>query len=280
MNHHPSPIIYYLPFIIAVAALLLWGCSTSKQVQEQSTATAAAETYKQYVLSNRLTTKAVTAKIKAKVGTGKRDVTLSGNLRMMRDDVIQISLSLLGFEVGRLEFTELEVLVVDRVNKAYARVPYSKVDFLRAAELDFYSLQALFWNELFVPGAVDAALGIDEFSVSSAGSHTLLSLKSAPKLDYDFLTITETGLIDRVMVNTKNNAKSDNLLCIYDDFTEFAGRQFPTEVNLKFSADKTYTLDLELSSLSNKDDWERRTSVSSKYVLMDVNKYLDHLTNQ
>lgn len=71
---------------------------------------------------------------------------------MKRDQMIRISLRMLGFEVGVMEFTPADVLVIDRFNKQYVRAAYNEVGFLRQAGLDFYSLQALFWNELFLPG--------------------------------------------------------------------------------------------------------------------------------
>lgn len=133
-----------------------------------------------------------------------KGVTLSGTLRVKRNDVVQLSLSLLGFEVGRMEFTPADVLIIDRVNKQYVRAPYSQVSFLRTAQLDFYALQSLFWNELFVPGQTSAAGSLQRFRAASAGSHTLLTLPDAPRLAYEFLTVTESGLIDRVTVQSRS----------------------------------------------------------------------------
>lgn len=58
----------------------------------------------------------------------------------------------MGSEVGRLEFTPDYVLVIDRMHKEYLKGDYNQLDFLRDNGLNFYSLQALFWNQALPPG--------------------------------------------------------------------------------------------------------------------------------
>ena len=97
----------------------------------------------------------ITSKVKFSVEVGARQMTLTGNLRMKRDDVIRLQLMAFGFvEAGRLEFTKEYVLIMDRIDKLYMKVPYAQIDFLRNSQIDFYVLQSLFWNELFQPGKV------------------------------------------------------------------------------------------------------------------------------
>ena len=85
---------------------------------------------------------------------GDKEITVPGSLHMRRDKVIRLQLfiPLLGSEVGRLEFTPDYVLVIDRMHKEYIKGDYNQLDFLRDNGLNFYSLQALFWNQLFLPG--------------------------------------------------------------------------------------------------------------------------------
>lgn len=261
------------------AALLLAACGTTKKAAEGGTEgsrnTAA---YVKKVIANSQTATAVTAKMKARVQFGDKDISLGGSLKMMRDDVIQLSLTFLGMEVGRMEFTQNEVLIVDRVNRQYARVPYNKVKFLQSANLDFFALQSLFWNELFVPGQHDISTQTGAFSVASSGEHTLLTLTSAPKLDYKFLTITNSALIDRTTVYSKNLSQTDNLECRYGNFVKLGGKYFPSTVNINFKGEKNVTLDLTLNSLNNATGWATRTEVSSKYKTMDVERLLSKMT--
>ena len=98
--------------------------------------------------------KNITAKLKFRVKKGSKDVTVGGSLHMRRDDVIRIQLTPMGlFEAGRIEMTKDYVMVVDRIHKEYLKADYSEVAFLKRNGLNFYSLQALFWNQLFIPGS-------------------------------------------------------------------------------------------------------------------------------
>ena len=102
------------------------------------------------VEDNVLNARFVTSKVKFSVEVGAQKLTLTGNLKMKRDDVIRLQLMAFGFvEAGRIEFTKDYVLIMDRINKQYLKAPWMQVDFLRNSGLDFTSMQALFWNELF-----------------------------------------------------------------------------------------------------------------------------------
>lgn len=272
--------IQHILFLLA-GTLLLASCHSAKQAGSGQTSTANESAYKQRVISNSQTAGAITAKIKAHASMGTQGVTLGGSLRMKRNDVIQLSLTFMGLmEVGRLEFTRDNVLFIDRIHQRYARVSYSQIDFLSAADLDFYALQAIFWNEIFVPGSPDIAQVLSRFTLASSGDHTLLSLTSAPKLDYAFLTQTKTAQLTRTSVHSKNVSNADNLECIYGNFVKLGGKSFPTTLNVKFNSRKPLSLDLTLSSLNNASDWTTRTSVSSKYKEMDANKLLESIMNQ
>lgn len=272
--------IQHILFLLA-GTLLLASCHSAKQAGSGQTSTANESAYKQRVISNSQTAGAITAKIKAHASMGTQGVTLGGSLRMKRNDVIQLSLTFMGLmEVGRLEFTRDNVLFIDRIHQRYARVSYSQIDFLSAADLDFYALQAIFWNEIFVPGSSDIAQVLSRFTLASSGDHTLLSLTSAPKLDYAFLTQTKTAQLTRTSVHSKNVSNADNLECIYGNFVKLGGKSFPTTLNVKFNSRKPLSLDLTLSSLNNASDWTTRTSVSSKYKEMDANKLLENIMNQ
>lgn len=266
---------------LAVVALgvSLSGCKSSGSAQKGSHHGPAAtgEAYKLKVLANNQTAKAVTGKMKINILAGDKDISLSGSLKMMRDDVIQLSLSVFGIEVGRMEFTRSDVLILDRVHRQYARVDYRQIDFLRSANLDFNALQAIFWNEIFIPGQADLSKAIEDIRVSESGDHTLLILSTAPRLDYSFLTVTKTAQLNLTTVKPKNVENEENLQCRYGSFVKLGGKDFPSSMKLTFKGDKTYTLDMALSSLNNDENWTKHTQVSSKYSELNVNRLLDKL---
>ena len=107
----------------------------------------------QKVTDNQVYATNIVGKMNFKIEMGDKDISVPGALRMRKDKVIRLQLfiPLLGSEVGRLEFTPSYVLVVDRM-QAVCQADYNELDFLRDNGLSFYSLQALFWNQLMLPG--------------------------------------------------------------------------------------------------------------------------------
>ena len=65
------------------------------------------------VQDNAQTAKFLTSKVKFSIEVGPQKLTLTGNLRMKRDDVIRLQLMAFGFvEAGRIELTKDYVLLL------------------------------------------------------------------------------------------------------------------------------------------------------------------------
>lgn len=273
--------------VLMLAATMLAACRTHT-TKENFTTTVLPENislsaaYAKKVWSQGSRAKNLTASLDVSLDLGGRNVSCNGKLRMKRDDVIQLSLTLplIGTEVGRLECTPQEVLLVDRINRQYLRAAYKDVDFLAKAELDFHSLQALFWNELFVPGKASPKDDFARFRLSKSGAHTLLSLKDAPRLEYDFLTRTDDERIARLNVRSHNVGDASELECVYADFTKTAAGTMPTSLRLSFhGTGRSVSLGLRLSRIGTDTGWQTRTTLSDKYTQRKPEEILRQLGN-
>ena len=270
-------ILKLLPFLLL---LLLAGCRSSKSVIEGSSTTKVTgeKVFIEKLVANAQREQCVTAKVDMKLNALDKEIAVNGRLRMKRDQVVQLSLTLLGFEVGRIEFTPQDVLIVDRVNKQYVRAAYGDVSFLRQANLDFYALQSLFWNELFVPGEQKVASQLSRFLYSESGDHVMLTLTDAPKLNYNFLTQLTPNIISQVAVQSKNAADLASLEWTYDRFTELDHRYFPTLMSCEVKGlDRNVGFVLNLSRLDNDDKWETQTKISSRYRERKVEEIFKYL---
>ena len=221
----------------------------------------------------------LTATAKVAISGKGKDLSASGQLRLKRDDVVRLSIRVLGMEVGLLEFTPSDVLIVDRFNKQYVRASYAEVPFLKQADLDFYALQALFWNEIFVPGQRK----LDErarsrFSLSETEGRNLLSLTDTPRLRYDFFANSRTDCIEALRVEGRNASDRGTFSFTYADFRPFSGRSFPTRMQMRVTGAGTdLGLDLSLSGLKTDSDWNTRTTVSAKYTRRPLDQVLKAL---
>lgn len=220
----------------------------------------------------------MTAGVKVNLKSGTKDLSVNGKLQMKRDDCIRLSLRFLGIEVALFEFTPSDVLLVDRANKQYVRARYDEVTFLKTAGLDFYALQALFWDEPFVPGEKSAASAVSRFKVNRTSEGTVLSLTDTPNLHYDFLTNSTDATVKNLSVKSATTGQSGTFGCTYSDFTPFGHRNFPTNIALRFNDEgKALSLEMKLSSLKTDSDWNTRTTISSKYTRRSADQVLKAL---
>lgn len=234
----------------------------------------------QKVNDNSQNSKFITSKIRFQVQIGNQDLSLTGNLKMKRDDVIRLQLMAFGFvEAARLEFTKDYVLFMDRINKQYLRASYEQVDFLRNSGLNFYSLQALFWNELFQPG--QAQLNnelLEKFQTNIGGDDVIISMGEG-NMNYKWLANQSDGKIRMANILYKDRIHGNSQLnWDYSDFKTFDVKSFPMENKIIFTSNnKEVKINMTLNYVGTDSDWETRTSISSKYKEVSVDDILRRL---
>ncbi len=285
----------FLYITVFSLSLLLASCGTSKS----ATGTSSSETenkasgkngeqnivYLRKVYDNEVYAQNISSKIKFTISAGEKDVSVSGSLKMRKDEVIRIQLTPLGImEAGRIEFTKDYVLIMDRINKEYIKADYSQVDFLKQNGLDFYALQALFWNSLYVPGTqkiTDSSL--KNFTVTSddALNNNLVSLKKG-KMEYVWETDKTSGQINAVNVTYTDNNGSTKVGCTYDSFKPLGTKNFPTDITLNLQSDavkgnNTLSMKIGISNMDTSDDWETNTEISGKYKQVSVQDVMNKI---
>ena len=105
--------------------LVLASCSSKKNAVIENKTVEVKTDQAQFlnkVKDNTQKTKFITSKVRFSVEVGNQDISLTGSLKMKRDDVIRMQLMAFGFvEAARLEFTKDYVLIMDRINKQYLK---------------------------------------------------------------------------------------------------------------------------------------------------------------
>ena len=277
-------------------AVFLWGCKTSKTAMQGSGASSiealseqANINYLRNISDNYQYAQNLTAKIKFSAEMDSQDLTLSGNLRMKRDDVIQISLVAFGIiEAARFEFTPEYAMIIDRINKRYVKEKYSNIDFLKANGLDFYCLQALFWNELFCPGTnkiEEGNLGL--FSVSQTTSNPTVMLKETAKpqtalmkaTTFSWDTNRDNSKVTAAKVSfTDEKSRNSYLDWKYSSFSTLSKRLFPMQHDIEIETPSLHlNAGITLSNTGTNNDWETRTNLSGKYTKVAIEDILKSL---
>ena len=262
--------------------LVLASCSSKKNAVIENKTVEVKTDQAQFlnkVKDNTQKTKFITSKVRFSVEVGNQDISLTGSLKMKRDDGIRMQLMAFGFvEAARLEFTKDYVLIMDRINKQYLKAPYMSIDFLRNSGLNFYSLQALFWNELFQPNRASVDRNdLKNYTTTESGDDIVISLEDT-KLDYSWLANKNTGLIKMANIMYKDRLNGNSQLnWDYVNFTtlESNGSKFPDDMSITLTTQKKEVkLRIKLNTIKNETEWETRTEVSNKYREVTVDEIL------
>ena len=265
---------------VLVLPLMLAACGTKKKTVSETKATTPtlqSQQFLQKVSDNAQYAKFVTSKVKFSVEVGNQQLTLTGNLKMKRDDVIRLQLMAFGFvEAGRLEFTKDYVLIMDRINKQFLKASYVQLDFLRNSGLNFYSLQSLFWNELFQPGKARVSDEmLNNYETDLMGEDAIISMESG-KLSYRWLADKDGAQIKMANIMYEDAIRGNyQLNWDYEDFRANGKKLFPYVHKVLFNTPtKTVKLNMTLNYLESDENWETRTEVSGKYREVSIDEIL------
>ena len=260
--------------------MLMASCSSTKTLKKSSFIDGMSEKeYVENVISNTSAWDALTAKMSLSIDLEGKGVTkVNGTLRIKKGEVIQVSIApLLGIEVARAEISPDGVLVIDRMNKRYVKVSFVELKSLAHADLDFHTLQALFLNELFLPGKGDLTpRDINAFRIEQETEGVWLEVKKVKQFTYQFLTQAPEALLKESRIGL--NESPYLLSWKYDDFQRLEQKHFPADMRLTLvGGKKPVKATLVLSRLSTNADWETHTEVSKKYERVKLEDILKQL---
>ena len=156
--------------------------------------------------------------------------------------------------------------------------PYIQVDFLRNSGLNFNSLQALFWNELFQPNRQELSQeDMDKFNVSTDSGDAII-MYEADHMTYSWLASEDDGHIKMANIIYKPRLEPENYSQLNWDYQEFEmldKKKFPTNMNITVNAaKKEIKVGIKLNYLGKDSDWETRTEVSNKYREVKIDEIL------
>ena len=252
---------YILLTAAALCTLFLTGCRTTRKA-ENATPLAKVQRNEMLVPLAQYPTNVqfVNAKTAITFNYNGYTATVKGRLRMRRDEVVQMSFTALGLmEIAVIELTPEQAYIIDRVNKRYALFDYSegKADL---AGLNFNTMQALFWNRLFIPGEKEVWSRTEDFSISNAGAQYLVEPSRQRILKCKFYTDSNYKQLQQTDLNLKEYAA----IWRYDDFESTGTYAYPTTHDISASY-SSYTIGahIELSNLSTLDTgWQSGIDLS------------------
>ena len=243
--------------------------------------------FMQRIADNALYQQNVVANLSFTLNKDGNEITVPGILRMRKDQVIRLQLlvPVLRSEIGRIEFTPDGGLFVDRYHRQYVKAKYSEVDFLRDNGITFYSLQALFWNQLLLPGEQrvgESQLNAFTPDLSSSTDNVPVKYQDG-KIDYAWTASRRSAQILSTLITYHSTAHgTSSLQWDYADFKAFGSKQFPFTHEVKVRTDATgkqiaLGATFALSDIKADSNWETETTLSSKYEQVTLEEVLQKL---
>ncbi len=279
--------------LLLFTALVLTSCGSQKSLLKGGSTTNTTRhadpsvAFVEDVIEGEVGVENIVGSASIKLQFGSESMKLSGALRMKRDKVVrlQLMLPLIGTEVGRMEFTPDHVLIMDRINKQYVRVDYDQVDFLARNNISFYTLQALFWDELIATNgehvtSADAA----NFSANLDDNSSFVPITvSQGNIKYQWHANRNDHTLTSAII-THNSVSNDLTMVtwLYSNFILVNNKKFPRTQELSFSTtingtNRRGTVTIDMDEIKTSSDWDAETEVSSKYKQVSVETVLSRL---
>ena len=206
-------------------------------------------------------------KMSFKTGEKGKTTSVEAQMKIKKDEAIEISLRapIIGMEVGKMSVTPERIIIIDRINKQYFTETMSRLQDVAPFDFDFYSLQALFTNQLFIAGKpVITEEDFNSFSLKEDEFLVFLNNKDSQGINYDFVSDYTNRIQRTEMYKNKNNV---NMVWEYENFGLASNnRLFPLLMNMNLSLpNDTVEMRFSFNKIDINTPFTPATSIPEKY---------------
>ena len=271
-----------LPALIAVCFLLvLSGCKSSKKVGTVVSGGAKAHNeFFEAMEEHSFQFNTMTARLNAELKGTKNNMSSRVDLKMVKDSAFQLSVQpFLGIEVFRAEFTVDSIKVVDRMNKRYVAERYADLKGQTPIEFNFYNLQALFTNHIFLPGQqFIEPKQFKRFKLNQEGSTAEIRIKDSLGLLYTFFADGEEKLLSTYITDPSEQYA---LQWDYADFRVTDGQPFPQlmDVNVLANGSSQGGIAFRFSRIQTNVPVNLEFSIPAKYKRITFAQIIKSISN-
>ncbi len=269
--------------ILLLLIIGVYSCKSTKRITQADSALedkTSSELFKD-ILFKGLEYKTFSSKLNMTISTGTKTLSSKGSLRIVNNEAILLSVQpLFGIEMFRLYVEPEHIIILDRMNKRYVKESFEDIKGKNPVGFNFYTLQSLFTNNLFIPEKSSVSLkDYKTFRYSEGENNYILAARDKKSnIDYTF-SINGNDQITLTELNMPANQYS--LQWNYDQFTLMNNLFFPYEMKIVASTQKrNLKTNISLSSISLNESLSLDTSIPDSYTKVELKDVLKMLADK
>jgi hypothetical protein len=263
-------ILIFATYLLLVS-FLVSSCKTRKNNRSKNINTLTVEQIYDSVYKFQYDYTTLYAKCNVKFSDNQKKYALKGNLRIQKDSLIWISLSIgLGIEAMRLECTKDSVFLIDKINKSFTKGKYDFLKKLFKIDVDYNSLESILTNQFFIyPTVADEKLDFSkQFSLKN-DSNQIIAYRKTDESVENLLRFNNSDFrISSYLINDVPNVRSLKIDYEKGEFDE--AKNFPSKVDIaSVNAGKNILLNVNYTKVSLNTDLTFPFRVPDSYKVID-----------
>lgn len=270
-------LLLFLLFLLVMA-----GCKSSEKMETVQTGEIRSQQeLLELIQEQSFPYKTLTARLNVDLNLPDNSFSSRVDLKMVKDSAFQLSVQpFLGIEMFRIELSTDSIKIMDRMNKRYMADNYANLKGQTPIEFNFYNLQALFTDQLFLPGQKGIApKQYNRFKMKPEGPLAELKIKDAMNLVYTFMADGEGKLIS---THISDPSDQYSLQWRYIDFRLAGDRFFPMKMDVQVRSDGTSKggMTLFFSRIQTDNPVKLDFSIPSKYKRITLDQIIKSLASK
>jgi hypothetical protein len=246
------------------------------------------------VTENYLPYNTLSIKFDINVQLDETERSVNGTLRIRKDSLIWVSISPLGIDAFKIQFTPDSIMFLNIIKKEYSIKSYDYFDNKFQTDISFKDLQAILTNEIFLYSENDEEnnerLNSDNrekdifrktfipstdsnmYVLKTQRKHKIKKyLKKNKVVDFIVETVAIAPEIFKVSkVNINDYSEKRNLSIQYSDYIDVNAKVFPSNIKILVSAlNKQMSTEIKYNKITVNSDINFPFKISEKYKRVD-----------
>jgi len=214
--------------------------------------------------------KTLSLKFNAEVQSGEETNSFSGNIYIVKDSSIWVSIQKMGMEAFRILVTPDSVKMLDRINKVYIAGDYFVLSQMLKSSFDFDLMQAVITgNDMenyettgFITEKVNEA-----YVLSNENREKQTGVSVSGSMDQKITVRTGDYKIVKNIMKKATDSTSKTMDATYSEFLDFEGQKFPQKVDIQLSDTKIINTGIVFTRISPEKKENSPFSVPASYSI-------------